>query len=77
MFPVAEGKELKLVVPIPKSQPFITWPFPVVEGNHEAERRTSAPRGREASNDPAPPVHWQDIDGVVFTGSGVSWCRRR
>ena len=25
------------------------------------------------SNDPAPPVHWQDIDGVVFTGSGVYW----
>ena len=25
------------------------------------------------SNDPAPTVHWQDIDGVVFTGSGVYW----
>ena len=25
------------------------------------------------SNDPAPPVDWHDIDGVVFTGSGVYW----
>ena len=23
--------------------------------------------------DPALPVHWPDIDGVVFTGAGVYW----